>query len=70
MKQIPAGILTLIAGILVTLISLWVSQNHTLLPKQASTQAPLVDNFFSLMVVSSTRSNFSFYYSVSSSLRR
>ncbi len=50
MKQIPLGILTLIAGILITLISLWVGQNNHLLPEQASAQAPLVDNFFNVMV--------------------
>lgn len=50
MKQIPASLLTLLAGIGITLISLWVSQNHHLLPTQASEQAPWVDDFFSLMV--------------------
>lgn len=54
MKQIPLGIVTLIAGILVTLISLWVGQNNTLLPEQASIQAPLVDNFFNVMVAIGT----------------
>jgi cytochrome c oxidase subunit II len=50
MKQIPASILTLIAGIIITLVSLWIGQNHHLLPLQASAQAPLVDGFFNLMV--------------------
>lgn len=50
MKQIPASVWTLIAGIVVTLISLWVGQNHGLLPEQASLQAPLVDRFFNVMV--------------------
>ncbi|MBC1238030.1 cytochrome c oxidase subunit II [Nostoc sp. 2RC] len=54
MKQIPLGILTLIAGILITLISLWVGQNNHLLPEQASAQAPLVDNFFNVMVAIGT----------------
>ncbi|PPS44883.1 cytochrome c oxidase subunit II [Chroococcidiopsis sp. TS-821] len=54
MKQIPISILTLIAGILVTLISLWVGQNNSLLPEQASIQAPLVDNFFNVMVAIGT----------------
>lgn len=49
MKQIPASLLTLLAGIGITLISLWISQNHHL-PTQASEQAPWVDDFFSLMV--------------------
>lgn len=50
MKQIPVSVLTLIAGILVTVISLWVGQNHGLLPEQASVQAPLVDNLFDVMM--------------------
>ncbi|BAY10488.1 cytochrome c oxidase subunit II [Calothrix sp. NIES-2098] len=54
MKQIPLGIVTLIAGILITLISLWVGQNNHLLPEQASAQAPLVDNFFNVMVAIGT----------------
>lgn len=54
MKQIPASILTLTAGILITLISLWVGQNHGLLPEQASVQAPLVDGLFDLMVTIGT----------------
>ena len=54
MKQIPSPILTLVAGVVVALISLWVGQHHGLLPEQASEQAPLVDNFFNLMVTIAT----------------
>ncbi|MUG92585.1 cytochrome c oxidase subunit II [Scytonema sp. UIC 10036] len=54
MKEIPLGIFTLIAGILITLISVWVGQHHSLLPEQASAQAPLVDNFFNVMVAIGT----------------
>ncbi|MBD2459878.1 cytochrome c oxidase subunit II [Oscillatoria sp. FACHB-1407] len=54
MKQIPASLLTLIAGIGITLISFWVGQHHNLLPEQASEQAPLVDNFFNVMVTIGT----------------
>ncbi len=54
MKQVPASLLTLIAGILVTLVSLWVGQNHGLLPEQASEQAPLVDDLFNVMVTIAT----------------
>lgn len=54
MKQIPASLLTLTAGVLVTLVSLWVGQNHGLLPEQASTDAPLVDDLFDLMVTIGT----------------
>ena len=49
MQQIPASLLTLVAGALVTIIGLWASQTHNLLPVQASEQAPLVDGFFNLM---------------------
>lgn len=54
MKQIPASILTLVAGVLVALISLWYGQHHGLLPEQASVQAPLIDSMFNLMVTMST----------------
>lgn len=54
MKQIPVSLWTLVAGILVTLVSLWVGQNHGLLPVQASEQAPLVDGFFNVMVTIAT----------------
>lgn len=54
MKQIPVPLLTLTAGILVTLISLWVGQNHGLLPEQASEQAPLVDSLFNIMMTIAT----------------
>jgi len=51
MKQIPASLLTLTAGILVTLISFWVGHSYSLLlPEQASEQAPLVDSFFGVML--------------------
>jgi len=54
MKQIPASLLTLTAGILITLISLWVSQHHGLLPEQASEAAVLVDQLFDAMVMIAT----------------
>lgn len=54
MKQLPVSLLTLLAGILITLISFWIGQNHGLMPVQASKQAPLVDNFFSTMVTIAT----------------
>lgn len=50
MSQVPASLLTLIAGILITLVSIWVGLNHSLLPEQVSEQAPLVDNLFSVML--------------------
>ena len=54
MKQIPASLLTLTAGIVITLFSLWYGQNHGLLPEQASEQAPLVDSLFNLMMTIGT----------------
>ncbi|MEG4810679.1 cytochrome c oxidase subunit II [Microcoleus sp. F8-D3] len=54
MKQIPTSLLTLLAGVAIALISLWVGQHHGLLPLQASEQAPLVDDFFNVMVTIAT----------------
>lgn len=54
MQPIPASLLTLIAGIVITLISFWVGQHHGLLPEQASEQAPLVDGFFNIMMTIAT----------------
>ncbi len=49
MAQIPVSLLTLVAGIAVTAFSVWMGQHHSLLPLQASAQAPLVDGFFNVM---------------------
>jgi cytochrome c oxidase subunit 2 len=55
MQQVPISLFTLIAGVVVTLISFWVGQHHAwLLPEQVSEQAPLVDNFFTVMLVIGT----------------
>jgi cytochrome c oxidase subunit II len=55
MEQIPVSLWTLIAGILVSGISIWVGQNYAiLLPVQASAQAPLVDSFFGIMLTIAT----------------
>ncbi len=54
MQQIPASLLTLLAGIVVTLISFWVGQNNHWLPEAASLQAPLVDQLFNVMVTIGT----------------
>ncbi|NET89618.1 MAG: cytochrome c oxidase subunit II [Kamptonema sp. SIO1D9] len=53
-EKIPVSLLTLTAGIVVTLVSFWVGQNHGLMPEQASQQAPLVDKFFSVMMTIGT----------------
>lgn len=52
--QIPATIATLVAGILLTLASLWYGQNHGLMPTAASETAPLVDGLFNAMMTIST----------------
>ncbi|WGV23914.1 cytochrome c oxidase subunit II [Halotia branconii] len=49
MQEIPVSLWTLVGGIVVTVVSIWLGQNHTLLPVQASQQAPLVDGFFNIM---------------------
>lgn len=52
--NIPGNIITLIAGILLTLISLWYGQNHGLMPIQASQGAVEVDELFNLMMTIAT----------------
>ncbi len=52
--NIPSNIVTLIAGIALTLISLWYGQNHGLLPIAASEEANQVDALFNLMMTIAT----------------
>jgi cytochrome c oxidase subunit 2 len=52
--NIPNSIVTLIAGIVLTLISLWYGQNHGLMPVAASEEAPLVDSLFNAMMTIAT----------------
>jgi cytochrome c oxidase subunit 2 len=52
--NIPSNIITLIAGILLTLISLWYGQNHGLLPVAASQDAGDIDGLFNLMMTIAT----------------
>jgi cytochrome c oxidase subunit II len=52
--NIPSQILTLLAGILLTLISLWYGQNHNLLPAAAAQVAPAIDNLFGAMLTIGT----------------
>lgn len=54
MKNIPPSITTLLAGIALTLISLWLGQNHGLMPIDASEEAHLVDGLFNLMMTIGT----------------
>ncbi|HEY9618135.1 MAG TPA: cytochrome c oxidase subunit II [Microcoleaceae cyanobacterium] len=52
--NIPSSIITMLAGIALTLVSLWYGQNHGLLPAQASEEAPLVDGLFNTMLTIGT----------------
>ena len=52
--NVPSNIITLIAGILLTLISLWYGQNHGLMPAEASQGAAEVDELFNLMMTIAT----------------
>lgn len=52
--KIPGSILTMLAGIALTLVSFWYGQNHNLLPAQASEEASLVDGLFNTMMVIGT----------------
>jgi cytochrome c oxidase subunit 2 len=52
--KIPSNITTLIAGIILTLVSLWYGQNHNLLPLAVSEEAPLVDGLFNMMMTIAT----------------
>ncbi|KGF72360.1 cytochrome C oxidase subunit II [Neosynechococcus sphagnicola sy1] len=49
--KIPSSILTMLAGITLTLVSLWVGQNHGLMPTEASQEAFRVDQLFNAMMV-------------------
>ena len=52
--NIPSQITTLLAGIALTLISLWYGQNHGLLPVAASEEATQVDALFNMMMTIAT----------------
>jgi len=52
--NIPSNIITLIAGIAITLISLWYGQHHGLLPIAASEEAAEVDDIFNFMMTIAT----------------
>jgi cytochrome c oxidase subunit 2 len=49
MQKVPVSLWTLLAGMFIAPISIWIGQHHHLLPDQASQQAPLVDGFFNVM---------------------
>lgn len=48
--NIPSSIVTLLVGIVVTLVSIWYGQNHGLMPTQASTESVLIDGLFNTMM--------------------
>ncbi len=52
--NIPSQIATLLAGIVLTLISLWYGQNHGLMPVAASEEASQVDALFNMMMTIAT----------------
>ncbi len=52
--NIPSNITTLIAGIVLTLVSLWYGKNHGLMPVAASEDASQVDDIFNLMMTVAT----------------
>jgi cytochrome c oxidase subunit 2 len=52
--NIPSNIITLIIGIVLTLVSLWYGQNHGLLPVAASQEAAQVDGIFNFMMTIAT----------------
>ena len=52
--NIPSNIITLIAGVALTLISLWYGQNHGLMPIAASSDAGDVDELFNFMMTIAT----------------
>jgi cytochrome c oxidase subunit 2 len=52
--NIPSQIATLLAGIALTLVSLWYGQNHGLLPVAASEEAAQVDALFNMMMTIAT----------------
>ncbi len=54
MNGIPTSIVTMLIGIVVTLLSLWYGQNHGLMPVAASTEAGEVDQLFNLMMTIGT----------------
>ncbi len=52
--NIPGSIWTMLAGIALTLVSIWYGFNNHLLPAAASAEAPLIDGLFTIMMVIGT----------------
>jgi cytochrome c oxidase subunit 2 len=53
-ENIPSQIITLLIGIVITIVSLWYGQNHGLMPEEASAAAPAVDGLFNTMMIIAT----------------
>jgi cytochrome c oxidase subunit 2 len=52
--QIPSSLITLLAGMVLVLVGLWVGNNVQLLPVEASSNAPIYDDLFKVLFVIST----------------
>jgi cytochrome c oxidase subunit 2 len=52
--QIPSSLITLLAGMVLVLVGLWVGNNVQLLPVDASSNAPIYDDLFKVLFVIST----------------
>jgi cytochrome c oxidase subunit II len=48
--KVPSTITALVVGITLTLVSLWIGQNHGLMPVSASIEATKIDNLFNAMM--------------------
>ena len=52
--KIPTAIITMLFGVVITLVSLWYGQNNGWMPIAASQEAPLVDGLFDTMMTIAT----------------
>ncbi len=52
--KIPGNVITLLVGVVITIISLWYGQNHGLMPVAASGDAEKVDGIFNYMMTIAT----------------
>jgi cytochrome c oxidase subunit 2 len=52
--NIPSNIITLLVGIVITLVSLWYGQHHGLMPLAASKDAEQIDGIFNFMMTIAT----------------
>lgn len=52
--KIPGSVITLLIGVVITVVSLWYGQNHGLMPVAASADAEKVDGIFNYMMTIAT----------------